>query len=285
VASAGVVVSTTLAFDRIAPHYDALADGELFRLMRRRTHHIFMRWLRPGHRVLEIGCGTGIDTAFLAAHGVSVVACDPSEAMVGRTLSRLANEHRSKRATVMPCGLQNLEMFLDALGERAPFDGIISNFGALNCVECLEPLAHLAAKSLRPGGAVVLGLIGRHCAAEAIYFAFSGRRDQIGRRQGEGAVRVPVAGVDVPTYFHRTGDVVRTLSRSLQLKAIAGIGVALPPPYLEPRWQMLRPFVRASIANVDALLTSWPLVNRLADHVLLQFVKPSDFARGKVPHA
>jgi SAM-dependent methyltransferase len=282
-------MSTTLAFDRLAPHYDALADGELFRLMRRRTHRIFLRWLRSGHRVLEIGCGTGLDTAFLASHGVRVVACDPSEAMVGRTLSRLAaadiEGYASARATVMPCGLQNLEMFLDALGEHGPFDGIISNFGALNCVPCLEPLADLATTLLRPGGAVLLGLMGRHCAAEAIYFTFSGRRDQIGRRHADGEVRVPVAGVEVPTYFHRTNDVVNTLSRALQLKAIAGIGVALPPPYLEPRWQTLRPFVRASIASVDAMLTPWPPFNRLADHVLLQFVKPVDFARHRVRHA
>jgi hypothetical protein len=67
---------------------------------------------------------------------------------------------------------------------------------------------------------------------------------------------------------------VTTLSRDLQLKAIAGIGVALPPPYLEPRWQTLKPFVRASIANVDAMITSFPPFNRLADHVMLQFVKP-----------
>lgn len=268
-------MNTTLAFDRLAPHYDALADGELFRIMRRRTHRIFMRWFRPGQRVLEIGCGTGLDTAFLASHGVTVVACDPSEAMVGRTLSRLANEDASACATVMPCGLQNLEMFLDALDERRPFDGIISNFGALNCVERLDPLAEIAAKFLRPGGAVLLGLMGRHCAAEAIYFTLSGRRDQIRRRHADGAVRVPVAGVEVPTYFHRTADVVSTLSRAVQLKAIAGIGVALPPPYLEPRWQTLRPFLRAGIASVDAMLTPWPPFNRLADHVLLQFVRVS----------
>ena len=270
-------MSTTLAFDRLAPHYDALADGELFRLMRRRTHRIFMRWFRPGDRVLEIGCGTGLDTAFLASHGVRVVACDPSEAMVGRTLSRLASEDASACATVMPCGLQNLDMFLHALDQHGPFDGIVSNFGALNCVERLEPLADIAAKSLRPGGPVLLGLMGRHCAAEAIYFTFSGRRDQIRRRNTNGAVRVPVAGVDVPTYFHRIGDVVNTLSRALQLKAIAGIGVALPPPYFESRWQTLWPFVRAGIASVDAVLTPCPPFNRLADHVLLQFVR--------VPHA
>src|SRR5687768_16095630 len=148
---------TMLAFDRLASQYDAIAEGELFTLMRRRTHDAFLRWFQPGCRVLDIGCGTGLDTAFLAAHGVRVVACDPSEAMVGRTLSRLASQGDSSRTTVMPSGLHNVEMFLDALGEREPFDGIVSNFGALNCVQYLEPLNALARQSLRPGGAVILG--------------------------------------------------------------------------------------------------------------------------------
>jgi ubiquinone/menaquinone biosynthesis C-methylase UbiE len=77
--------AATLAFDRLAPEYDALANGEIFQLLRRRTHETFARRFRPGARVLEIGCGTGLDTAFLANAGVRVVACDPSEAMVGRS--------------------------------------------------------------------------------------------------------------------------------------------------------------------------------------------------------
>jgi SAM-dependent methyltransferase len=268
-------MSATLAFGLLAPHYDALADGELFRLLRRRTHSVFMRWCRAGDRVLEIGCGTGRDTAFLASRGVRVVACDPSEAMVGRTLSRMASEGVSGQATVMPCGLHELRVFLEALGEDAPFDGIISNFGALNCVACLEPLAEIIAKSLRPGGFVLLGLMGRHCAAEAVYFTLSGRRSLIGRRNLDGPVRVPVAGIDVPTYFHRTGEVVRALSPEVRLHAIAGIGVVLPPPYLEARWQTLPVFVRSIAAHIDGLLAAWPPFNRVADHVLLQFVKPS----------
>jgi SAM-dependent methyltransferase len=269
-------VNTTLAFDRLAPQYDALADGELFRLLRARTHAVFLRWFRTGQRVLEIGCGTGLDTAFLASAGIRVVACDPSEAMVGRTLSRLANAGVSARATVMPCGLENLAQFLDALGERAPFDGIVSNFGALNCVECLHPLAQLAVTSLRPDGAVLLGLMGRHCATETIYFTLTSRRDQIRRRMADGAVDVPVAGIDVPTYFHRTSEVVTALAPELTLKAITGVGVVVPPPYFELRWQTVPPVVRRSLAGLDGALASWPPFNRLGDHLLLQFVKASN---------
>jgi SAM-dependent methyltransferase len=270
------VNATMLAFDRLASHYDAVADGELFTLMRRRTHDVFLRWFKPGCRVLDIGCGTGLDTAFLAAHGVRVVACDPSEAMVGRTLSRLHAQGVSGRTTVMPSGLHTIEMFLDALGEREPFDGIVSNFGALNCVQCLEPLHLLARNALQPGGTVILGLMSRTCAVETLYFALTGRRELLQRRRSDVPVLVPVAGVQVPTFYHRTADVSAVLKRELNLVAITGIGVLLPPPYLEPRWQRVPAFVRTRLAAVDSAIASIPPFNRLGDHVLLQFTKRGD---------
>jgi SAM-dependent methyltransferase len=262
---------TTHAFDRLASQYDALAHGELFRLMRRRTHAIFERSFAPGSRVLEIGCGTGLDTAFLASRGVAVVACDPSEAMVGRTLSRLANERTS--ATVMPCGLENVGMFLEALGEHAPFDGIISNFGALNCVPSLVPLRVVASTALKPGGAMLLCLMGRTCATETIYFALTGRRELMRRRSVLGPVPVPVAGVPVPTYYHRTSDVTKALGPDFTLVRLTGIGVTIPPPYFEQRWRTLPAFVRAPLAVVDSTVASWPAFNRLGDHALLHLVK------------
>jgi SAM-dependent methyltransferase len=271
------VNSTTRAFDRLAPQYDAIADGELFRIMREQTHKIFARWFRAGSRVLEIGCGTGLDTAFLVSQGARVVACDPSEEMVGRTLCRLAS-HGAAGANVMPCGLESVEMFLEALGEREPFDVILSNFGALNCVACLEALRSVVARVLRPGGAVLLGVMGRSCAMEAIYFTLTGRASLINRRRAFGAVSVPVAGVDVATYFHRTGDIAAALAPDLVLSAVTGIGVAIPPPYLERRWQTVPAFVRMPLTAIDSAIAPWPPFNRFGDHVLLQFVKrvPAD---------
>jgi SAM-dependent methyltransferase len=271
------MTATTLAFDRLAPRYDALADGDLFRLMRQRTHAVFTRTLRPGARVLDIGCGTGRDTAFLAARGARVVACDPSEAMVSRTLLRLARAGTIESARVLPCGLENLEAFLDALDERGPFDGIVSNFGALNCVASLVPLQRLVAQRLRPGGVLLLGLMSRTCATEIAYFVVSRRWRQLLRRHAACAVPVDVAGISVPTFYHRPKDVARLLRPHARLAGRFGVGVAIPPPYLESRWQQVPVSVRAALEAVDAAVTPLPLANRLGDHVLLEFVRsPAD---------
>ena len=262
-----------VAFDRLAHEYDSIAAGEVFRRLRARTHRAFTRSLAPGSRLLEIGCGTGLDTAFLAGLGCQVVACDPSEEMVSRAMCRLARQGLGDRATVMPCGLHELPTYLDALAQTGPFDGVVSNFGALNCVADLAPLGRLAERYLRPHGQMILVLMSRVCAVEAAYFTVTGRKQLVARRRRDGAVSVPVAGVDVPTFFHRTAEVCRALGPGMRLVALEGIGVAIPPPYLEPRWLQLPPGVRRLISGVDGVLARWPGFNRIGDHILLRFRK------------
>jgi ubiquinone/menaquinone biosynthesis C-methylase UbiE len=270
--------AATLAFDRLAPVYDALSAGDAFLHQRQQTHVAFEKWLRPGCRVLEIGCGTGADTEFLARAGLPVIACDPSEEMLSRTKRRLANAGVGDRVGILACGLQELPAFLDALDHSQGFDAIVSNFGALNCVESLAPLGEVARRHLRPGGAVLLGLMGRSCLWEMMYFAVRGRASLAGRRRRSG-VMVPVAGVDVPTFYHRNGDVLLALGGEFTLDAIVGIGVVVPPPYLETRWQRVPPPIRRLTAGIDRFVSRWPAVNLLGDHTLTRWVK------SRAPHA
>jgi ubiquinone/menaquinone biosynthesis C-methylase UbiE len=259
------------AFDRLAPSYDALTGGEAFRHQRQQTHEAFARWLPPGCRVLEIGCGTGVDTEFLARAGRRVIACDPSEEMLSLTRRRL--EHGGvDRAGLLSCGLEDLPRFLDALDHDEGFDAIVSNFGALNCVRSLSPLAAIARRHLRPGGVVVLGLLGRSCLWESLYFAARGRPAAAVRRRQPNVV-VPVAGVDVPTYYHRTRELREALGRGFSLDAVLGVGVMVPPPYLEARWQQVPAPLRHAAAGLDRMVSSWPLLNQLGDHILTRWTK------------
>ncbi|MGH9219613.1 MAG: class I SAM-dependent methyltransferase [Vicinamibacterales bacterium] len=264
--------AATLAFDRLASTYDALVSGDAFLHQRAQTHAAFRRWTRPGFRILEIGCGTGLDTEFLAAIGARVVACDPSEEMLSRTKRRLATAGVGDRVGILACGLQELPQFLDALDREEGFDAIVSNFGALNCVASLEPLGTVSRRHLRPGGAVILGLIGRTCLWETVYFTARGERAKAARRR-MADVAVPVAGVDVPTYFHRRRDLQASLGDGFALDGAIGIGVVVPPPFLEPRWQQVPAVIRRAAAGVDRIAASWPLLNQLGDHVLTRWVK------------
>jgi SAM-dependent methyltransferase len=266
------MTTARLAFDRLASTYDVLAAGDAFRLQRRQTHTAFARWFRSGFRVLEIGCGTGPDTEFLARLGARVVACDPSEEMLSRTKRRVANAGLGDRVSILSCGLQDLPQFLDALDHAEGFDAVVSNFGALNCAASLAPLGAIGARHLRAGGAMAIALMGRACLWETLYFTARGDRRGAARRR-HATVAVPVAGIQVPTFYHRTCDVAASLGERFTLDTVTGIGVMVPPPYLEPRWQQVPAVVRRVAAGVDRLAGSWPLVNQLGDHTLTRWVK------------
>jgi SAM-dependent methyltransferase len=266
------VTTARLAFDRLAPAYDALVAGEAFQLQRKQTHRLLSHWIRSGFRVLEIGCGTGVDTEFLAGLGARVVACDPSEEMLSRTRRRLAVAGLGDRISILSCGLQDLPQFLDALDHAEGFDAIVSNFGALNCAPSLAPLGAIGCRHLRAGGALAIGLMGRTCLWEKVYFTVRGERAKAARRQAAQA-DVPVAGIDVPTFYHRTRDVAASLGEGFVRDAVIGVGVMVPPPYLEPRWRQLPSPVRRAAAGVDRLAGAWPIVNQLGDHTLSRWVK------------
>lgn len=261
-----------LAFDRLAPTYDVLTSGEAFQLQRRQTQRLLARWVRSGFRVLEIGCGTGADTEFLALLGARIVACDPSEEMLSRTKRRLANAGVGDRVGILSCGLQDLPQFLDVLDHAEGFDAIVSNFGALNCVPSLEALGVIGRRHLRCGGAMAIGLIGRTCLWETAYFIARGDRTRAARRRSP-RVEVPVAGLNVPTFYHRTSDVAAALGDSFSCDAVIGVGVMVPPPYLETRWQQVPAIVRRAAARVDRVAGAWPLFNQLGDHTLTRWAK------------
>ncbi|MEY4175890.1 MAG: hypothetical protein RI900_3055, partial [Actinomycetota bacterium] len=101
----------------------------------------------PGDRVLELNCGTGVDAAWLTGRGVEVLATDASEGMVQ------VARGRGVRAEVLDAS---------AVGDLpgGPFDGALSNFGGLNCVDDPAVVAQGLAAQVRPGGSVVLCVMG-----------------------------------------------------------------------------------------------------------------------------
>lgn len=76
--------ATVYCFDRdaaaIATAYEQSSMEEVQRQL--------VRYLPGGGRVLEIGCGSGRDAAFLTKEGFSVTAVDPSAGMIGEAVAR-----------------------------------------------------------------------------------------------------------------------------------------------------------------------------------------------------
>jgi len=115
----------------------------------------FLRRLRDDgcRRLLELGAGTGQDSAFFAGHGLQVVATDLSPQMVARC------REKGLDARVMD--------FLHLDFPDGSFDAVY----ALNCLlhvpnADLPAVLEIIASVLRPGGLFFLGVYGRDAAEE-----------------------------------------------------------------------------------------------------------------------
>jgi SAM-dependent methyltransferase len=142
-------------FDQIAPSYAALwSETAQGRRQRAAVWREIDRLFRPGGTILDLGCGTADDALHLGERGVRVLGIDSSERMVQIAQSRGAEARQ--------LAIENLELL------AGPFDGALSNFGALNCVADLEGVARNLAHLLLPSAPLAICVMGRFCWRETL---------------------------------------------------------------------------------------------------------------------
>ncbi len=211
------------AYDAIAEVYDQQVQGDQW--MRRLLWRHYRRVFRAGHRVLDVGCGTGIDALFLARHGIRVTGIDISPGMVAQL--RAKAEREGLTHAVEACVLD-----LAALASWPPntFDGLISAFASLNTVPDLSPFAAAAARLLRPGGRMVLHMLNRSSLWERLGLLMRGQWGtawQLGRRSER---TFPIGGRPV---LHHLGSPMETYRRwfapDFRLRQAYALGVLRPP--------------------------------------------------------
>jgi len=255
-------------FDAIAERYDErFTCSKIGQAQRASVWRELEKAFRPRHCVLELGCGTGVDACFLADHGVRVVACDSSSQMIKVATRRVAE---GEKASLVETRLMAAEDIADLRGGEA-FDGAFSNFGALNCVEDLPQLARNLAALLKPGATALLCWMGPCCLWEVIWYLGGGDPRKAFRRFRRGGVTARLAqGTSIRVHYPSVRSLARTFSPEFQLKSIRGIGVSVPPSYLEP-WANRFPHLFGLSVRADLVLGRCFGFRSLADHALLEF--------------
>lgn len=256
-----------LAFDAIAPHFDARFGGWLSVAAQRRAVRRRLNAIVPAKgRVLELGGGTGEDAVWMLRKGYEVLLTDASEAMVLEARAKLA----PYRAETQVVAAENLHQFAIQYMESGgtPFDAALSNFAPLNCVEDLGPVAGGLAALVRPGGHAMLVLFGCHSPGELITETLRGRPRQAFRRLAREPVPARIGGSEFMVTYHRSRVLKQAMGPWFRLKRRVGIGIFVPPSAAEP-WISGHPRILKVLATLDQLLER-PLAG-LGDHILYHF--------------
>jgi ubiquinone/menaquinone biosynthesis C-methylase UbiE len=256
---------TQEAFDSVAADYDGpRGNNALIQDMRSEMWQHLDATFAPGSRLLDLGCGTGLDAVRLARLGHHVTATDWSPRMIERTAERAARESVADNVEALPVGAHELQR----IEGDSRFDGAYSNLGALNCVPDLGIVADECARLLKPHGKLVFAVIGRICPWEIAHYALRWNWNRVGVRFARGMVPVRMNKRVVWTRYYSPRELYRAFAQQFRLEHWRGLCVFAPPPYLagvKDRHSHLY----SGLWRLDRHAAGWPLLRGVGDHFLI----------------
>jgi SAM-dependent methyltransferase len=259
------LLQTREAFDSVAADYDGpRGNNAPIQDMRTEMWRTLDAAFGPGSRVIDIGCGTGLDAVRMARAGHVVTATDWSPRMIERTRERAVADQLHERVRALALGAHEL----DRLEESGQFDGAYSNLGALNCVPDLGAVAEQCARLLRPSGTLVFAVIGRVCPWEIGHYALRSEWQRIGVRFAGGMVPVGMNKRVVWTHYYTPREFYRVFARLFALRSCRSLGLLVPPPYLTGlRDRHFTWYER--LRRLERRAGRWPGLRSLGDHFLM----------------
>ena len=258
------------AFDAVAERFDG-RFGHLLSVaaQRRAVRRELLRCFPAGSRLLELGGGTGDDAVFLAQRGRRVVMTDGSERMVRVATDRVRASGCEQMVESFPVLIEEIGRLVDLKPSDIPFDGVFSNFAALNCVEHLAPVGRALAGLVRPGGLALLVVFGPFPIGEVMVQLGRGRVSRAFRRfRGRGSADAQLNGRHFRVWYPGPREVARAFEPFFRLRGKRGIGVLVPPSDAEPDISAFPRVVRFMEATDRVIGRPMAI---LGDHVLLTF--------------
>ncbi len=253
------------AFSRKAPAYDAFGDDHpnLQRLRQLVYQNVEGR-LQPGASLLELNAGTGIDALHFAQRGYRVHATDLAPGMVARIKAKIASSGLEARLTAQQCSFTDLMRV-----SGGPYDAVLSNFGGLNCVSDLRPIAWQLPPLLRIGAFVTLVVMPPLCPWEWVAALRGDLRTAV-RRLMPGGTMAQVEGVRFQTTYFWPGQVRKAFAPQFELIHQQGLSVFAPPAD-HKAFARRRPQLYQRLVALDTSLSERPLFRSLGDFTLLTF--------------
>jgi len=225
-----------------------------------------------GHRVLEIGCGTGIDAVWLAQSGIDVVATDISREMVKRAEARAESLGLGNLVHARRVAANEIEVLGEEFGPDV-FDGAYCHAGALNMDPNLRNVPHQLARLMRRHALFVCSVINKTSLFEIVFYLAVLRPRKAFRRLNR-VVPIPISRRDplnryaVPTRFYSPAEVGRIFAADFSVVGTQGLQVFLPPSNLADEYEQLRPLF-VPLEQIEEWLSNHRPMNAWGHHTII----------------
>jgi hypothetical protein len=122
---------------------------------------------------------------------------------------------------------------------------------------------------VKPGAPVLSCLSARVCLWETLWF-LSGVEFGRACRRWKGHTTATLGGFDVEVQYPTVGSLRKLFSPFFVLRGWTGVGIAVPPSYLE-HLARRHPGILRWLSTIDGRISGWPGFRGIGDHVLLRF--------------
>ena len=251
------------AFDKSAEHYEKFyAESVLNKRMRNIVWEYLRKIVKPGDKVLDLGCGVGIDSIFMAQLGANVTAVDISEKMVEKTVEKIKKFKLEDKVKAFVAGTGDIDKFKG----KEKFNLVLSNFGPLNMEPELNKIAKTLYEIIDEGGILLANVINKYCLWEFFYFLLKFKTKDMFRRLK--TARFMILDEDVIAWAYSPNKFYGYFKNYFKLKEIVGLNIIVPPPYME-KFYIRFYFLFKYLDKFDALISKLPVVRALGDHFLI----------------
>lgn len=221
--------------------------------------------INPGSNILELNCGTGIDSIYFAGKGHKVLATDNAEGMLAQLNQKIEEQHLEEKITTQRCSFLELHQLGDSR-----FDYIISNFGGLNCTDDLDKVLLQFHKHLTHNGKVTLVIMPKISPWELI-MVLKGKFKTAFRRFRK-HTPAHVEGVHFSVYYYNPSYVIKALKKDFNVLTVRGVYFAVPPDFYQnfvERYPKMYRFLKA----VEHRLGDWFPFTYCCDHYMITLQK------------
>lgn len=217
--------------------------------------------IKPNSNILELNCGTGIDSIYFANKGHYLMATDNAKDMLTKLQTKIKSLDLNKQIVTQLCSFTEL----NKLGDQK-FDYIISNFGGLNCTKDLNLVLAAFKNHLVNNGKVTLVIMPKISPWELV-MALKGKFKTAFRRFKKNT-QAHIEGVHFSVYYYNPSYIINALKKDFDLVTLKGIYFAVPPEFYQ-NFVERYPKLYKLLKKIECKLSNLPPFNFCCDHYLI----------------